>query len=366
MNAAESSGIHARLQCDFAGFNLKVDLALPGRGVTVLFGPSGCGKTTLLRCLAGLEPAARGHLSVNGEVWQEQATGFCLPPHRRPVGVVFQDAALFPHLSVRENLDYGQRRVPVDARRIGFDQAIDLLELRPLLERRTDRLSGGERQRVGMARALLTSPRWLLMDEPLASLDQKLKREILPYLERLHEELDIPVVYVTHSPEEMARLGDHLVLMAQGRITAQGPLQSLLGNLECLSAFAEEPGIIFEATVTGHEADAGISHLTSDCGTLTVPLRGDPVGRRVRCRVAPTDVSLALTQAGDSSILNILPATVMEIAMPKDPGQVIVRVDAGGISLLARITRLSCERLNLRPGQPIFAQIKAVAFLNST
>ena len=366
MNAAESSGIHARLQCDFAGFNLKVDLALPGRGVTVLFGPSGCGKTTLLRCLAGLEPAARGHLSVNGEVWQEQATGFCLPPHRRPVGVVFQDAALFPHLSVRENLDYGQRRVPVDARRIAFDQAIDLLELRPLLERRTDRLSGGERQRVGMARALLTSPRWLLMDEPLASLDQKLKREILPYLERLHEELDIPVVYVTHSPEEMARLGDHLVLMAQGRITAQGPLQSLLGNLECLSAFAEEPGVIFEATIAGHEADAGISHLTSDCGTLTVPLRGDSVGRRVRCRVAPTDVSLALTQAGDSSILNILPATVMEIAMPKDPGQVIVRVDAGGISLLARITRLSCERLKLRPGQPIFAQIKAVAFLNST
>lgn len=366
MNAAESSGIHARLQCDFAGFNLKVDLALPGRGVTVLFGPSGCGKTTLLRCLAGLEPAARGHLSVNGEVWQEQATGFCLPPHRRPVGVVFQDAALFPHLSVRENLDYGQRRVPVDARRIGFDQAIDLLELRPLLERRTDRLSGGERQRVGMARALLTSPRWLLMDEPLASLDQKLKREILPYLERLHEELDIPVVYVTHSPEEMARLGDHLVLMAQGRITAQGPLQSLLGNLECLSAFAEEPGVIFEATIAGHEPEAGVSRMSSDSGLLTVPLRGDPVGRRVRCRVAPTDVSLALTQAGDSSILNILPATVMEIAMLKDPGQVIVRVDAGGISLLARITRLSCERLNLRPGQPIFAQIKAVAFLNST
>ena len=364
MNVVDTSGIHARLRHDFADFGLEVDLVLPGRGVTVLFGPSGCGKTTLLRCLAGLEPAAHGTLSVNGEVWQDEATGHFRPPHCRAVGVVFQDAALFPHLNVRQNLDYGLRRVPVADRRIAFDQAIDLLDLRPLLERGTDRLSGGERQRVGMARALLTSPRWLLMDEPLAALDQKLKREILPYLERLHEELDIPVVYVTHSPEEMARLGDHLVLMAQGRITAQGPLQSLLGNLECLPAFAEEPGVIFEATIAGHEPEAGVSRLSSDSGLLTVPLRGDPVGRRVRCRVAPTDVSLALTHAADSSILNILPATVMEIAMPKDPGQVIVRVDAGGISLLARITRLSCERLNLRPGQPIFAQIKAVAFLS--
>jgi molybdate transport system ATP-binding protein len=364
MNVVNTAGIHARLRHDFSDFGLEVDLVLPGRGVTVLFGPSGCGKTTLLRCLAGLEPAAHGYLSVNGEVWQDEATGHFRPPHCRALGVVFQDAALFPHLNVRQNLAYGQRRVPVADRRIAFDQAIDLLDLRPLLERGTDRLSGGERQRVGMARALLSSPRWLLMDEPLAALDQKLKREILPYLERLHEELEIPVVYVTHSPEEMARLGDHLVLMAQGRITAQGPLQTLLGDAGLLPAFAEDPGVIFEATVTGHEPDAGISRLSSDCGLLTVPLRGDPVGRRVRCRVAPTDVSLALTQAGDSSILNILPAIVMEIAMPNDPGQVIVRLDAGGIPLLARITRLSCERLNLSPSQPVFAQIKAVAFLN--
>ncbi len=365
MSVTEPSGIRARLRRDFGDFDLEVDLTLPGRGVTVLFGASGCGKTTLLRCLAGLEPAARGHLSINGEVWQDDASSRFLPPHRRAIGYVFQDAALFPHLSVRQNLDYGQRRVPKEDRRIAFDKAVDLLAIRPLLERRPDKLSGGERQRVGMARALLTSPRLLLMDEPLASLDVGLKREILPYLERLHDELDIPVVYVTHSPDEMARLGDFLVLMERGRIRGQGPLPTMLGDLDMLSAFAEEPGVVFEAVVAGHDTENGVTRLEFAGGQLIVPLRGEPVGRRVRCRIVPSDVSLTLTRAADSSILNILPATVAELGPVTEMGQVIVRMDAGGVPLLARITRLSCRRLNLTPGRSVFAQIKAVAFLDS-
>jgi molybdate transport system ATP-binding protein len=365
MSVTEPTGIHARLRRDFGDFDLEVDLTLPGRGVTILFGASGCGKTTLLRSLAGLEPAARGYLSINGEIWQDDAPGRFLPPHHRAIGYVFQDAALFPHLSVRRNLDYGQRRVPKEDRRIAFDQAVDLLGIRPLLERMPDKLSGGERQRVGMARALLTSPKLLLMDEPLASLDLGLKREILPYLERLHDEMDIPVIYVTHSPDEMSRLGDFLVLMERGRVRGQGSLAAMLGDLDMLSAFAEEPGVVFEAVVAGHDAENGVTRLDFAGGQLFVPMRGKPVGRRVRCRIVPSDVSLTLTHAADSSILNILPATVAEMGPVAETGQVIVRLDAAGVPLLARITRLSCGRLKLKPGQPVFAQIKALAFLDS-
>lgn len=365
MSLDSPDSIRARFQRDFGHFRLEVDLTLPGRGVTILFGASGCGKTTLLRCLAGLEPAGHGYIAVNGEVWQDEAAGWFLPPHRRAIGHVFQDAALFPHLNVYQNLDYGQRRVPAEARRIAFDQAVDLLGIRPLLKRRPDRLSGGERQRVGMARALLTSPRLLLMDEPLASLDVGLKREILPYLERLHDEMDIPVVYVTHSPDEMARLGDFLVLMESGRIKGQGPLPTMLSDLDLLPGFVEEPGVVLEAVVVGHDPRDGITHLAFAGGTLSVPLREDALGRRVRCRIAPSDVSLTLTRAEDSSILNILPAMVAEMGPAAEAGQAIVRLDAAGIPLLARITRLSCSRLELAPGLPVFAQIKAVAFLDS-
>jgi molybdate transport system ATP-binding protein len=216
-----------------------------------------------------------------------------------------------------------------------------------------------------MARALLTSPRVLLLDEPLAALDVGLKREILPYLERLHDELDIPVIYVTHAPEEMTRLGDHLVLLEGGRVRGQGPLPTMLGDLAMLSAFAEEPGVVFEAVVAGHDTENGVTRLDFAGGQLTVPLRDESAGQRVRCRIVPSDVSLTLTRAADSSILNILSATVAEMGPVAATGQVIVRLDAGGVPLLARITRLSCGRLDLTPGRPVFAQIKAVAFLDS-
>ena len=365
MTESGVTGIQSRLRRDFGNFCLEVDLALPGRGVSVLFGGSGCGKTTLLRCVAGLEPKAQGVLSVNGEIWQSDARRCFIPTHRRAIGYVFQDAALFPHLSVRQNLDFGLRRVPRDERRIAFDQAIDLLGIRPLLDRRPDKLSGGEQQRVGMARALLTSPKLLLMDEPLAALDQPLKRDILPYLQRLHDELEIPVIYVTHSPEEMTRLGDYLVLMESGHIKCQGVMQTMLSNLDLLSSFTEEPGVVFDAVVHQHDAATGVTLLNFAGGTLSVPLRGDVPGQCLRCRIVPSDVSLALSRAVDSSILNILPARVIEMRSTTDPGQMMIRLDAGGIPLLARLTRLSCNRLRLAMGREVFAQIKAVAFLDS-
>jgi molybdate transport system ATP-binding protein len=228
------AGIEARFRIDWPGFVLDVDLSLPGRGVTALFGHSGSGKTTLLRCIAGLERAPLGRLAVDGEVWQDASQW--LPPHKRPIGYVFQEASLFAHLTVMGNLHYGLKRLRC-APRISLDQAIELLGIGHLLDRKPDTLSGGERQRVGIARALAVSPRLLLMDEPLAALDLKRKQEILPYLERLHDELEIPVLYVSHSPDEVTRLADHLVAMEGGRVVAYGPLADTLARLDLQSAW---------------------------------------------------------------------------------------------------------------------------------
>ena len=354
------TSIQARFRLDWPEFSLDVDLCLPCRGVTVLFGPSGSGKTTILRCIAGLERAQQGYLAMNGEIWQDGR--HWLPAHKRPLGYVFQEASLFPHLTVLGNLRYGTKRIGTQ-RRFSLDQAIELLGIGRLLDRKPDRLSGGERQRIGIARALAVSPRLLLMDEPLAALDIKRKKEILPYLERLHAELDIPVLYVTHSPDEMTRLGDHLVLLADGKVTGQGPLDAMLGNLDYLPAYADDPGVVLEAVVAGHDATDGITLLDFTGGCLWVSLKAHPIGSRVRCRILPTDVSLTLTQAHDTSILNILPATVVGTAEASDPTQTMVRLDVGGCPLLARITRRSRARLGLRPGLELYAQIKAVAFL---
>lgn len=254
-DAATHSGIQARFRLDYADFSLDVDLQLPGRGVTALFGHSGSGKTTLLRCVAGLERSDQGELTVNGERWQNSAQNLFVPPHRRPIGYVFQEANLFTHLSVRRNLEFGMRRVPAPQRRVALEQAVELLGIDHLLERMPDRLSGGERQRVGIARALLTSPRLLLMDEPLAALDLKRKSEILPYLERLHDELDIPVLYVSHSPDEVARLADHVVLLEQGRAIAQGELRETLARLDLPTAFSDDAGVVIEGEIAGHDAE---------------------------------------------------------------------------------------------------------------
>jgi molybdate transport system ATP-binding protein len=361
MTPPSAPALHVRVRLARGAFTLAADLALPGRGVIALFGPSGSGKTTLLQAVAGLARAPGGRVEINGEVWQDEARGLFVPVHRRALGYVFQDAGLFPHLSVRGNLDYGRRRPGATA--VDFDHTVALLGLDGLLERRPETLSGGERQRVAVARALLAGPRLLLLDEPLASLDLARKAEILPYLERLHDELEIPVLYVSHAPDEVARLADHLVVLEAGRVRASGPLAALLARLDLPALFADGGGVVIEGTVAEFDAAYRLLRLDFPGGSLLVSHPPAALGRRLRVQVQARDVSLALERPRATSILNLLPATVVAEAEGDGGGHVLVRLDAGGTSLVARITRLSRDRLKLAPGVAVWAQIKAVAVL---
>jgi len=357
--------IRLQLKQRLADFTLDLDLTLPGRGVTAIVGPSGSGKTTLLRCVAGLERAAEARIEVNGISWQDSGHAVWLPPHQRALGYVFQEASLFPHLDVQGNLDYGRRRsrTPADAGQVA--QIVELLGIGHLLKRDIAGLSGGERQRVGIARALLGSPGLLLMDEPLTALDPQRKAEILPYLERLHAELDIPLLYVSHAPDEVARLADHLVLLNNGRMQASGPLQALLPRLDLPLAHSDDARVVLEGVVSGYRSAyqllslrlAGDEHLHVIHGEL-------PPGTRVRVAVQARDVSLVLEQPQHSSMLNRLPATVCAVETIADAAQVLVRLDVQGQPLLARVTRFSADQLELHPGQTQWAQIKAVALLS--
>ena len=355
------NGIRARFALDRGGFALDVDLDLPGRGVTALFGHSGSGKTTLLRLMAGLERAAGGELAVNGQVWQD-AVSF-LPTHRRPLGYVFQEASLFPHLCVRRNLEYGLKRVPAAERKVSLEQAIELLGIGHLLDRKPERLSGGERQRVGIARALALSPRVLLMDEPLAALDLARKKEILPYLERLHDELEIPVLYVSHAPDEVARLADHIVVMDAGRVVASGPLTETLARLDLPIRLGEDAGVVLDAVVAERDTQWHLARVDFGGGAVWVRDGGQAVGRHVRLRILARDVSLSLTRHSGTSILNTLSAAVMEVADDTHPALALVRLNVGGSPLVARVTKRSAAALGLAPGKLLNAQIKSVAIL---
>jgi molybdate transport system ATP-binding protein len=355
--------MEARFRIAYPGFTLDVDLRFPEKGVTALFGPSGSGKTTVLRCLAGLERSPEGFLSIADEVWQDERRGIFLPTHKRPLGLVFQEASLFPHLSVRGNLRYGMKRTGL-AEDEAFEAMIELLGIRALLGRAPDGLSGGERQRVAIARALLTRPRLLLMDEPLAALDMKRKLEILPYLERLHDELSIPVIYISHSLDEVTRLADRLVLIENGLVTANGPLTEILARPDLCTSFAGETGAVLETTVVAHEA-AGITRLEFPGGKLYIAGDEHAPGSRLRCRINASDVSLALNAHTDTSILNLLPATVAAVAAADIPGHALVqlRLQGEGSLLLARITEHSRQALAIAPGLPVVAQVKSVAIL---
>ena len=351
--------IKAHFRLDWPGFTLDAALDLPRRGVTAVFGQSGCGKTTLLRCIAGLERGA-GRLEVNGEVWQD--AGRFVPTHLRPLGYVFQDARRFAHLDVGRNLDFGMRRNR-GAAMPGRDPIIELLGLGPLLERMPERLSGGEQQRVAIARALLTAPRLLLMDEPLASLDHARKQEILPYLERLRDELEIPVIYVSHAADEVARLADHIVVMEDGHTVAQGPLAETLARVDLPIRLGEDAGAVFEATVAERDAEWHLARVEFDGGELWVRDSGAAIGKRVRLRILARDVSIAASRHDDVSIMNMLPATVAAHAGEDHPALVMVQLRVGGTALLARLTRRSAQRLDLAPGRRVWAQIKAVALI---
>jgi molybdate transport system ATP-binding protein len=379
INTQASAQITARLSLARAGFALDVDLRLPGRGISALFGPSGCGKTTLLRALAGLE-RARGRISVGDQVWQDDEHGVFVPTHQRPLGYVIQDAALFAHLDVQRNLVYGMKRVPAAQRLIPVEQAVELLGIGHLLARLPAHLSGGERQRVAIARALLTSPRLLLMDEPLAALDAARKAEILPYLERLHAELAMPIVYVSHAIDEVARLADHLVLLQAGRVLATGPLAELMARSDLPLAAADDAGVVLHARVLEHDTAYGLSRLgvmgvmgvVGVVGAdLWVGALAQPPGSAVRVRVAARDVSVVRTPGLDSSIVNVPGVTLVEIHLTAATALLGLALGHGlsaealaqAPRLLARITRRSLDTLQLRPGEQLHAQIKGVSLM---
>lgn len=356
-----SANIRARFDCRFPGFHLNVDLALPGTGITALFGHSGCGKTTLLRCMAGLQQAT-GELTVFGDAWQSAQV--FKPVHRRPLAYVFQETHLFPHLSVRKNLTFGQRRVPANQRKIDFDDAVAWLGLAHLLDRMPARLSGGERQRVAIARAILTSPSLLLMDEPLSALDQGSKQDILPYLERLRDYLAMPIVYVSHSTSEVARLANHIVMMDQGKVVAQGPLQETLARIDHPFRLEEDAGIIVEGRLEELDEHWHLARFGFDGGSLW--LRQDEnlqPGDEARIQVLAKDVSIALTEHRDQSIQNLLEARVDQIEKDISPGTTLVRLMSGETPFLSRLTSRSAAQLALEPGQQVWIQIKSVALV---
>lgn len=355
-----TSAIEARLALAYPGFSLDVDIRLPGAGFSALFGPSASGKTSCLRAIAGLQ-RARGCLCIGGEVWQDDARGIFVPPHRRALGMVFQQAALFAHLSVRGNLEFARRRVPAGERRVDFDQVLALLDLAPLLERRPERLSGGEAQRVAIGRALVASPRLLLLDEPLASLDLPRRAELMACLQKLQSELAIPAIYVSHAPEEVAQLTRHTVLLEAGRVRASGPTAELLTRLDLPLAHGDSAQAALDVEVSAYHTHDRIACVTFDGGELLLPSADAAPGTRRVVRVMARDVSLTLSRHADTSILNILPVTVLGVA-DDTPGHVMVRLGTGrSTTLLARITRRSADALALRPGLPVQAQIKGAA-----
>jgi molybdate transport system ATP-binding protein len=356
------SQITAHFRLSLSGFDLDMELIAPGRGLTALFGPSGSGKTTFLRLIAGLSLADSGFVTVNGEAWQDDGSGLLIPPHERPIGFVFQDARLFSHLTVRENLLYGYNRLPIERRVVKSEDIIRRLSLENLLDRYPATISGGQQQRVAIGRALLRSPRLLLFDEPLASLDSESKSEILHYLETLKDELPAPSIYVTHSMDEVARVADHMALVKDGRIIRSGPVGEMFVSLDSPLALEDEAGAALDAVVIGHDDEYHLTTLKFAGGIMSVSRGGLAVGSRVRVRVIASDVSLSLNKPEGSSVLNVFEAVVTGVA-EESLSQVIVGLDAGGAGLLARITKKSSAALGIRPGVKVYALVKSVAVI---
>lgn len=373
--ASGSDAIHLRLRLPRADFDVALDLQLPGRGITVLFGASGSGKTSVLRAVAGLERPHEARVVVGGQVWQDDAAGIWLPTHHRPLGFVFQDAALFEHLDVMGNLRFGLARSGAAARgrtqapSVDLQTVIDLLGIGSLLKRRVGLLSGGERQRVAIARAVATAPQLLLLDEPLASIDAPRRREILPWLERLRDELHLPMLYVTHATDELVRLADEVVLLERGRVQAQGSVASVMAARQGALVAGDEPGALLEGQVAERSTPWHLCRVVMTDGAAQGGLwlrdSGLEVGHRVRLRVLARDVSLALDAPTATSVQNLLPAVVESIEPADHPSAVLVRLRCGdGLGaavLVSRITARASAHLALAPGRPVWALIKAVA-----
>ena len=353
--------ITARLKLSLPRFSLDVDLTLPSQGVTVLFGHSGSGKTTLLRCIAGLERAS-GHLSINGIDWQTD--DFFLPTYKRPLGYVFQEASLFTHLSVMNNLKYGMKRSKGKDLEKSLEQSIELLGIEHLLDRKPDKLSGGEKQRVAIARSLAVNPRILLMDEPLAALDMPRKQEILPFLERLRDELAIPMIYVTHAADEVARLADHLVIMSEGKSLASGPLTETLARLDLPVHLGREAGVVLQAKIIELDTQWHLALAEFDGGKLWIKDSNFSLEQSIRLRVLARDVSLSTEpQHEHSSMLNTLPAIVNDIVVGEHPSLRMAQLKVGDSLLLCRLTARSIDALGINTGSEVWAQIKSAAFI---
>jgi len=352
--------IECKIEIKLGSFILDADFSIPDKGVTVVFGPSGSGKTSLLRVLAGLERTHNGFLKIRDSIWQD-SENFVLT-HKRQIGYVFQDTTLFNHLNVQDNLDYGIKRSS-NVEKEFIDSILNLLDIKTLLNRSTAQLSGGEKQRVAIARALLIKPKILLMDEPLSALDIKRKQEILPYLDALHNDLDIPIIYVTHSPDEASRLADHILLLDNGKVIGSGPINNMLTRFDLPMSHGREATSLVEAKVISREKEFDLMHLDFPGGEFIVPDNRLPIGSNVRLRVSARDVSLTKEKQIDTSILNIFPAIVDEMS-PEGRAQIMVRLKIKEITLLTLITKKSAKILNLKNGSKVFAQIKSAAILS--
>src|SRR5262245_7163946 len=351
----------ARFDVAFPTFHLSVDLDVPAVGITAVFGQSGSGKTSLLRCLAGMERSRTGFMRLVEEVWQDESKGIFIPTYQRSIGYVFQEPRLFPHLSVRSNLTYGFKRTLQQDRRLTFEQVVEILGIEHLLERRPHKLSGGEQQRIAIGRALLTSPRLLLLDEPLSSLDTQRKRELLPFIQRLYRELQIPIIYVSHSLNEILRLAHMVALLKNGKLLTTGTLNEVFSRLDVHRELGQQPiGAVIDGIVAEHEHEFGLTRLEFKGQSLYVPLQSTEIGEALRVHVLSSDVSLVLgTCSGQTSALNVLDATVIDMAQV-NATTVDVRLDVG-CPLVASITKKSLVALGLKPGQRLCAHIKSIA-----
>ena len=357
--AVVNEAINIRVDLQRPGFHLACDLSLPSAGITVLFGTSGSGKTTLLRCVAGLEHAFKGRIAIGEQTWFDSDLGIDLAVWRRPIGYVFQEASLFDHLSVKQNLHYGLKRIK-DKSQANQELAdcIELLGIGSLLDRQPMDLSGGERQRVAIARALATRPKLLLLDEPMAALDHKRRQEIMPWLERLRDELKIPMLYVTHSHQESARLANHMVLIDNGTVLEAGPLNQVMGQLN-------DPAIsaIIEAKVSEIDTTWQLARVSFDDSSLWMDANHLSVDQTVRLQIAARDVSLSTTKPTHTTIQNALPARIVAIQKGIEPSQAVITLACGEATLFALVTHKAVQALDLAPEATVWAQVKSVALL---
>lgn len=340
---------------------LDINTVIPSTGVTAIFGHSGSGKTSLLRCIAGLEKAEQGQLTVNGISWQDANT--FLPTHKRPIGYVFQETSLFPHLNAQKNLNYAIKRADQPVSPEFYQRVIDVMGIEGILKRYPSQLSGGERQRIAIARALLIQPRLLLMDEPLAALDHQRKQEILPYLERLHKSFNIPILYVSHSMDEVARLADHILVLDKGKVVAEGELTEVFSRIDLPQRLEEESGVILNGKVMEKDEQWQLMRVSFSEGHIWLPDSGEALAQEVRIRVLAKDVSLALSNHEDTSIVNRIPVTVTEIKSDKDTAMSLVRLSMGSEYVVSKLTQKSVHNLKLTLGLNVWAQIKSVAIV---